>query len=127
MVELAKLVHKDVGPVSVLINNVGIMPTRPLLQQTPEEILRTFDINVFSQFWTIQAFLDQMKKQRKGHIIALSSVAGLAGLPNLVPYCATKFAVRGMMEAVYEEIRKGPYKNQVSACDINNYLSCLID
>ncbi|XP_017858680.1 PREDICTED: short-chain dehydrogenase/reductase family 16C member 6-like [Drosophila arizonae] len=123
VVELATRVHKNVGPVSVLINNAGIMPTHPLTQQTPEEILRVFDVNVFSQFWTIQSFLDQMKKQRKGHIIAMSSVAGLFGLPNLVPYCATKFAVRGLMEALYEEIRKGPYKNQINLTTIYPYMT----
>ncbi len=46
-----------------------------------------------------------MMDQRKGHIVALSSVAGLAGLRNIVPYCGSKFAVRGLMEALSEELR----------------------
>lgn len=110
---LAERVKDQVGPVSVLVNNVGIMPTHPLPQQSAEEIQRVFDVNVFSQFWTIQAFLDQMKEQGRGHIICLSSIAGLVGLANLVPYCATKYAVRGMMEALHEELREGPYKDLV--------------
>lgn len=110
---LAERVKDEVGPVSVLVNNVGIMPTHPLPQQSAEEIQRVFDVNVFSQFWTIQAFLDQMKEQGRGHIICLSSIAGLVGLANLVPYCATKYAVRGMMEALHEELREGPYKDLV--------------
>lgn len=110
---LAERVKDQVGPISVLVNNVGIMPTHPLPQQSAEEIQRVFDVNVFSQFWTIQAFLDQMKEQRRGHIICLSSIAGLVGLANLVPYCATKYAVRGMMEALHEELREGPYKDLV--------------
>lgn len=46
-----------------------------------------------------------MINQNKGHIVALSSVAGLAGLRNIVPYCGSKFAVRGLMEALSEELR----------------------
>jgi len=96
---LADRVKAEVGHISVLVNNVGIMPTHPILQQSAEEIQRVFDVNVFSQFWTIQAFLSHMQEKNRGHIICLSSIAGLVGISNLVPYCATKFAVRGLMEA----------------------------
>lgn len=48
-----------------------------------------------------------MKQNNHGHIVALSSCAGLIGFRNLVPYCASKFAVRGMMEALLEEVRYG--------------------
>ncbi|KYB29771.1 epidermal retinol dehydrogenase 2 [Tribolium castaneum] len=104
--EVAKKVLKEVGDVSILINNAGIMPTHPILDQTKEEIEKTFAINVFAHFWTIQAFLPTMKKNNHGHIVALSSCAGLFGLENLVPYCGTKFAVRGIMEALHEEFRQ---------------------
>lgn len=50
-----------------------------------------------------------MKKNNHGHIVALSSIAGLAGLPNLVPYCASKFAVRGLMESLAEELNWNRY------------------
>lgn len=46
-----------------------------------------------------------MVEKNVGHIVAMSSVAGLCGLPNLVPYCGSKFAVRGMMESLSEELR----------------------
>lgn len=46
-----------------------------------------------------------MIKNDLGHIVALSSIAGLAGLKNIVPYCGSKFAVRGYMEALAEELR----------------------
>ncbi|XP_064549086.1 epidermal retinol dehydrogenase 2 [Drosophila montana] len=120
---LAKRVKTEVGSVSVLVNNVGIMPTHPLPQQSAEEIQRVFDVNVFSQFWTIQAFLDQMKECRNGHIISISSIAGVVGLSNLVPYCATKFAVRGMMEALHEELREGPYKDLIRVTTIFPYMT----
>ncbi|XP_034100454.1 short-chain dehydrogenase/reductase family 16C member 6 [Drosophila albomicans] len=120
---LADRVLAEVGPVSVLVNNVGIMPTHPLPQQSAEEIQRVFDVNVFSQFWTIQAFLGQMKELGRGHIVCLSSIAGLIGLSNLVPYCATKYAVRGLMEALHEEIREGPYKDLIKTTTIFPYMT----
>lgn len=46
-------------------------------------------------FQMLQAFLPNMIEKNHGHIVALSSLAGIGGIPNLVPYCASKFAVRG--------------------------------
>lgn len=53
----------------------------------------------------LEAFLPGMVERGRGHIIALSSIAGIVGLTNLVPYCASKFAVRGMMEALQSELK----------------------
>lgn len=50
---------------------------------------------MFYYFQMLQAFLPSMIEKNHGHIVALSSLAGIGGLPNLVPYCASKFAVRG--------------------------------
>lgn len=52
----------------------------------------------------LQAFLPSMKERNHGHIVAMSSMAGLIGFKNLVPYCGTKFAVRGVMEALENEL-----------------------
>lgn len=53
-----------------------------------------------------------MVERNEGSIVALSSCAGLFGLINLVPYCGTKFAVRGYMYALTEELRhKNPHNN----------------
>lgn len=103
--ELANKVKKEVGTVTVLVNNAGIMPTHPLDQQTPTEIRTTIDLNIVSHFWTLQAFMPGMIAAGKGHVIALSSMAGQMGFTHLVPYCATKFAVRGLMEAMEAEVR----------------------
>lgn len=64
-----------------------------------------------------EAYLPTMIKKNKGHIVALSSMAGIGGFPNLVPYCGSKFAVRGLMEALHEELREDP--RQLKVC---NYL-----
>lgn len=49
-----------------------------------------------------------MRKNNHGHIVALSSCAGLIAFRNLIPYCASKFAVHGLMEALIEEVRYAP-------------------
>ncbi|XP_044765621.1 17-beta-hydroxysteroid dehydrogenase 13-like isoform X2 [Coccinella septempunctata] len=105
VVNTAKLVEKEVGQVTIIIANAGIMPCHPLLQHSREEIRRIMNINVFQLFWLMEAFLPTMLRNNRGHIVVLSSVAGLAGFPNLVPYCASKFAVRGLMESLHEELR----------------------
>lgn len=53
----------------------------------------------------LKAFLPRMIEIDRGHVVSLSSIAGYAGAPNMVPYTASKFAVRGMMEALYMELR----------------------
>lgn len=123
VLELATKIKIEVGPVTLLVNNAGIMPTRPLDKQTPAEIRKTFDINVLSHFWTLEAFLPHMQEQNRGHIVCISSIAGVIGLSNLVPYCASKFAVRGLMESLQEEIREGPHKNLIKTTTIYPYMT----
>ncbi|XP_043593282.1 short-chain dehydrogenase/reductase family 16C member 6 isoform X1 [Bombus pyrosoma] len=105
VLKIAKKVKEEVGDVTILINNAGIMPCFTFMSHTPEQIKRIFDINVLAHFWIFQAFLPSMIERNYGHIVALSSIAGIIGQPNIVPYCASKFAVRGLMESLYEELR----------------------
>ena len=53
----------------------------------------------------LKTFLPRMIEMDRGIIVSLTSIAGYVGAPNMVPYAATKFAVRGMMEALYMELR----------------------
>ncbi|KAG6441858.1 hypothetical protein O3G_MSEX002081 [Manduca sexta] len=105
---LAEKIRREVGEVTMLVNNAGIMPCKPLLQQSVKEIRSTFDVNILAHLWLLQAFLPSMMERNHGHIVAMSSMAGVVGLRNLVPYCATKFAVKGLMEALHEELREDP-------------------
>ncbi|XP_022126313.2 17-beta-hydroxysteroid dehydrogenase 13 isoform X2 [Pieris rapae] len=106
--QLIEKVRKEVGEVTILVNNAGIMPCKPLLQTNEKEIRLAFEVNVLSHLWLLQAVLPSMMERNHGHIVAMSSMAGVLGLRNLVPYCGTKFAVRGMMEALHEELREDP-------------------
>lgn len=102
---VAKKIVQEVGPVTVLVNNAGIMPTKPFLEHSPEELRRIFDINMLGHFWLLQALLPSMMERRHGHVVAISSMCGQLGSTNLAPYCASKFAVRGFMESLAVELR----------------------
>lgn len=121
VMETAAKVQKEVGSVTILVNNAGIMPCHLFLEQAVDEIERTMNINIMAHFWTIQAFLPDMLKNNRGHIVAVSSVAGYAGQLNLVPYSASKFAVRGAMEALQVELRTNP-NNKIKLTTIYPYM-----
>ncbi|CAH0405164.1 unnamed protein product [Chilo suppressalis] len=104
--QLADKVQREVGDVTILMNNAGIMPCKPLLKQTEKEIRTMMDINVNGILWALQAFLPTMLKNNNGHIVSMASMAGLMGLRNIVPYCGSKYAVRGIMEALAMELHE---------------------
>ncbi|XP_067008848.2 epidermal retinol dehydrogenase 2 [Anabrus simplex] len=106
VLQVAQQVTRDVGDVTVVVNNAGIMPCHPLTAHNPQEIRKTFEVNVLAHFWILEAFLPKMIAKNHGHVVGISSMAGIMGITNLVPYCASKFAVRGMMEALSEELRE---------------------
>ncbi|KAG5682537.1 hypothetical protein PVAND_011884 [Polypedilum vanderplanki] len=105
VLETGAKVLREVGDVTILLNNAGVMPQHEFLKHTENEIRKIFEINVLAHFWMFQAFLPKMIENNKGHIVGLSSMAGLMGLRNLVPYCGSKYAVRGIQEALSEELR----------------------
>ncbi|XP_026738787.1 epidermal retinol dehydrogenase 2-like [Trichoplusia ni] len=108
VMQLAQKVEREVGEVTILINNAGIMPCKPVLRHSEKEIRTLMDINVNGNLWMIQAFLPAMLERNSGHIVAMSSMAGKMGLRNLVPYCGSKYAVRGIMEALALELHEDP-------------------
>ncbi|XP_018366631.1 PREDICTED: 17-beta-hydroxysteroid dehydrogenase 13-like [Trachymyrmex cornetzi] len=101
---VAKKVKEEVGDVTILVNNAGIMPCYGFLDHTDDKIIQLFNINVLGHFWMLQAYLPSMMKRNYGHIVALSSLAGIVGFPYLIPYSATKHAVQGMMDALETEL-----------------------
>lgn len=101
----AKLVQSEVGKVDILINNAGVVSGKDVMNCTDEQIVRTFDVNILAHFWTIKSFLPAMKVQKKGHIVNIASLAGMNGINHLVDYCASKFAVVGLSEALDIELK----------------------
>jgi NAD(P)-dependent dehydrogenase (short-subunit alcohol dehydrogenase family) len=92
------------GRVDALVNNAGYGIAGGVEETTEAEFMPVFETNVFGLIRVTRAFLPQFRKQRSGHIINLSSVAGLAGGPGWGYYNATKFAVEGFSEALAAEL-----------------------
>lgn len=108
-----KLIEKDLGKVDILINNAGITHCKPFSQLNAEQIYKTFNVNTFSHFWTIHEVLPNMIKTGSGHIVAISSIAGLIGTANCVDYCASKFAIVGIMESLDKEVHADEKNSQI--------------
>jgi NAD(P)-dependent dehydrogenase (short-subunit alcohol dehydrogenase family) len=98
-------VEQQLGPLDVLVNNAGIMPVTPLLEESPESVSRQLEINLHAVIHGTQEAMRRMVPRRSGHIVQLSSIAGRTGLPHLATYCATKHGVIGLSEAVRAELR----------------------
>ena len=88
------------GAVDVLINNAGIVDGKPLLQASDEEIARTFAVNTLAPFRTVRAFLPGMLAQGAGHIVTIASAAGIAAVPRLADYSASKAAAIAFDESL---------------------------
>lgn len=99
-------VHQFGEQVHILINNAGLGYFKIMEQLSEEEWKEMFDTNVHGIFHCSKTVIPSMKKSRYGHIINISSVAGLMGLPEGTGYCGTKFAVRGISEAMFKELRE---------------------
>ncbi|KAK0568958.1 hypothetical protein OC861_001395 [Tilletia horrida] len=78
----AKQISDEVGPVSILINNAGVLNGKLLLDLSVEDVQKIIGVNLTSHFWTMKAFLPDMIKKHKGHIVTVSSVMGHIGIPH---------------------------------------------
>jgi NAD(P)-dependent dehydrogenase (short-subunit alcohol dehydrogenase family) len=94
----------EFGGIDVVVNNAGYGLFGGVEEATDEQIRRQFEVNAFGVFDVTRAVLPVMRKQRSGHIITMSSVAGQAGAPGLAWYTATKFALEGFSEALAAEV-----------------------
>src|SRR5690606_21260429 len=92
--------------IHVLINNAGLGYFGYLEETGLEEFHEIFETNVFGTFYCCKVALPLMKAAEEGHIINISSTAGVEAYPQVGAYCASKFAVKSMSESLYKEVRE---------------------
>ena len=92
------------GGINVLVNNAGIGYFAAVEEGEEAQVRKMFDVNVFGLSRMIQAVLPGMRKRRSGCIVNVASLGGICGMPALGQYCATKFAVEGLSEALRQEV-----------------------
>lgn len=98
-------VERTLGPIDVLINNAGIMPTGKFVDEPDQITHRILDINVYGVILGSKLALTRMLLRRSGHIINIASLAGESHIPGLATYNASKHAVLGFTDTLREEYR----------------------
>ena len=92
------------GRLDVMICNAGIGFHGTLDESTPEVVKQLVDVNVLGTMYAAHAAIDVFRRQRSGHIIAMSSVAGVRGVAGMSVYSATKSAQAGFIEGLRTEL-----------------------
>ncbi|XP_050397299.1 3-ketodihydrosphingosine reductase [Patella vulgata] len=100
------------GPVALLVNCAGTSMTGVFEEIPPSEFKRMLDINYLGSVYVTRAVVPSMKKQQQGRIVFVSSQAGQLGLFGYTAYSASKFALRGLAEALQMELK--PYHIRVT-------------
>ena len=98
---------EEAGPLDVLVNNAGVMPSGRFLEQSDELIAAQIEINYWGVVHGLRAVLPGMIERGRGHVVNVASMAGKVAVPGLAPYCASKFAVVGLTAALRDELPKG--------------------
>lgn len=118
MQAMAQRALDSFGRIDILVACAGILrgtgsSPKPLAAIAVEEWRQVIDTNLTGMFLSNRAVLPAMLKQRRGNIVNLSSVQGRQGRAHDAPYCASKFGVIGMSEALAEEVRSQGIRVQI--------------
>ncbi|WP_213279789.1 SDR family NAD(P)-dependent oxidoreductase [Chryseobacterium indologenes] len=118
---VAQKVQQHFGSIDILINNAGYALTGAIEETNEQEARAQFETNFFGTLWLTQAVLPIMRDQKSGHIIQVSSILGLATLPTMGLYNASKFALEGLSETLATEVKE--FGIHVTLVEPNGYAS----
>lgn len=113
------------GRIDALVNNAGRGLVGAVEETSDEEARAVFDVNVFGLLDVTRAVLPHMRSRRSGLIVNLSSVGGFVAWPGWGVYCATKFAVEGLSEAMGAEL--APLGIKVTAIEPGPFRTDFLD
>lgn len=104
----AALTLEELGGVDLLINNAALINKNRVLWEVPaKEFSDVIDVNTKGVANVIRHFVPAMVKKRTGVIVNISSGWGRSASPEVAPYCATKWAIEGLTQALAQELPKG--------------------
>lgn len=98
-------VTQTIGPIDLLVHAAALMPSHQLIDHSHEGMEKLFRINYFGTTYMVKTVLPAMLARGSGRIIAFGSIAGIALVPKMGGYCATKAAVNAYIEVLQNEIR----------------------
>jgi NAD(P)-dependent dehydrogenase (short-subunit alcohol dehydrogenase family) len=113
------------GRIDVLVNNAGYSLLGNFEEMTTADLERQFATNFYGVVYLMRAVLPVLRKQRSGHIINISSVAGVVGLKHCAAYGATKFAVEGLSLSVAPEVE--PFGIKITVVEPGFFRTDLLD
>lgn len=105
VMDLAQQIEKDHSAPSILVNNAGVCYQHTILDASEKALKNLYDVNILAHYYTLQAFLPGMIRNKKGHVVATASMGSFISPPGLVPYCNTKAAVLSLHEGLQQEMR----------------------
>jgi NAD(P)-dependent dehydrogenase (short-subunit alcohol dehydrogenase family) len=104
----ARSVLDEIGPPDLLINNAAVIgPHTQLWKASVEDFDECVDINIKGVFYVLKSFVPAMVARKHGVIVNLSSGWGRSTSPEVATYCATKYAIEGMTQALAQELPEG--------------------
>ena len=98
-------IEKDLGGVDVLVNNAGVGTFAPVAEMSIEDWHAVIETNVNGVFYCTREAIPRMIERGGGYIFNVSSLAGRNAFPGAAAYCASKHAVNGFSEALFQEVR----------------------
>jgi 3-oxoacyl-[acyl-carrier protein] reductase len=103
--QVVQTVLEDARRIDILVNNAGIEIVKPLIDTSDEEYDQVLDTNLKGSFIFTKAALPTMVQQRAGHLIFVNSISGIRGFAGDSVYCASKYGLTGLVDALDEELR----------------------
>jgi NAD(P)-dependent dehydrogenase (short-subunit alcohol dehydrogenase family) len=102
--QLVDAVETEIGPIEVLVNNAGIMPVGPVLDEREATAVAQFNVNFWAHYHAVRIVTPLMARRGRGHIVNVSSGAGMIPVAGMATYVASKHAATGFARSVREEL-----------------------
>jgi len=97
--------EQQLGPIEVLVNNAGVYAHGPIDRLDALVFDHTIAVNLRGPFLMARAVLPRMKSRRRGHVVNIASTAARRGFAGGAAYCASKFGLAGLSEAMLHDVR----------------------